>query len=89
MFKYALSIRYIDATLLDTLTIDRMASREFINMLLLILIKLTNLDISDNRLTSLTEHHLRANSMLQVLLMNDNPELLIGEKGDINTTTNT
>ncbi|XP_012135360.1 leucine-rich repeat domain-containing glycoprotein 150 isoform X2 [Megachile rotundata] len=37
--------------------------------------QLTHLDISNNKLTSWTEHHLRSNSRLQVLLMSDNPEL--------------
>ncbi|XP_012274943.1 uncharacterized protein LOC105696791 isoform X2 [Orussus abietinus] len=37
--------------------------------------QLTYLDVSDNKLTSLMEHHLRANPRLQILLMNDNPGL--------------
>ncbi|XP_017876712.1 uncharacterized protein LOC108622994 isoform X2 [Ceratina calcarata] len=37
--------------------------------------EMTHLDISDNKLSSLTEHHLRSNTRLQVLIMNDNPEL--------------
>ena len=37
--------------------------------------QLTYLDISDNKLTTWSEHHLRTNSRLQILLMNDNPEL--------------
>lgn len=36
---------------------------------------LAYLDISDNELTSLTEHHLLENSRLQVVLLNNNPGL--------------
>ncbi|XP_015609163.1 insulin-like growth factor-binding protein complex acid labile subunit [Cephus cinctus] len=37
--------------------------------------QLTKLDISDNKITSLTEQHFKSNSRLQILLMNDNPGL--------------
>ncbi|XP_046821563.1 uncharacterized protein LOC124425357 [Vespa crabro] len=37
--------------------------------------QLTYLDVSDNKLTSWSEHHLRTNARLQVLLMNNNPDL--------------
>ncbi|XP_076639572.1 leucine-rich repeat domain-containing glycoprotein 150 [Colletes latitarsis] len=37
--------------------------------------QITHLDISNNRLTTWTDHHLRTNGRLQILLMNDNPEL--------------
>ncbi|KAI4504111.1 hypothetical protein M0802_000582 [Mischocyttarus mexicanus] len=37
--------------------------------------QLTYLDVSNNKLTSWTEHHLRNNPRLQILLMNKNPEL--------------
>ncbi|XP_015178510.1 PREDICTED: insulin-like growth factor-binding protein complex acid labile subunit isoform X2 [Polistes dominula] len=39
--------------------------------------QLIHLDVSHNRLTSWTEHHLRNNPKLQILLMNNNPELKI------------
>jgi len=39
--------------------------------------QLTYLDISDNKLSLLTEHHFRSNPRLQVLLMNDNMALQI------------
>ena len=35
--------------------------------------QLNHLDVSDNKLTMWNEHHLKSNSRLQVLLMNDNP----------------
>ncbi|CAL7943817.1 unnamed protein product [Xylocopa violacea] len=37
--------------------------------------ELTYLDLSSNKLGPLSEHHFKANSRLQVLLLNDNPEL--------------
>lgn len=60
----------LDQLLLASNGLKRIHQHAFSN-----LDQLTNLDISGNKLTSLTEHHLRTNSRLQVLLMNDNPEL--------------
>lgn len=37
--------------------------------------QLTYLDMSDNKITSLTAHHLKSNSRLQIILLNDNPNL--------------
>lgn len=65
----------MDVPLLDQLIINsnglkRIHQHAFDN-----LDQLTHLDVSNNKLTSWSEHHLRSNSRLQELLMSDNPEL--------------
>ncbi|XP_029051123.1 leucine-rich repeat-containing G-protein coupled receptor 6-like isoform X1 [Osmia bicornis bicornis] len=65
----------MDVPLLDQLIINsnglkRIHQHAFDN-----LDQLTHLDVSNNKLTSWSEHHLRTNSRLQELLMSDNPEL--------------
>ncbi|XP_015430593.1 PREDICTED: uncharacterized protein LOC107187100 [Dufourea novaeangliae] len=65
----------IGMTLLDKLTLNSNGIKRINPSAFSYLPLLTLIDISDNKLTSLTEHHFMKNWRLQILLMNDNPGL--------------
>lgn len=63
-------VPFLDQFIVSSNGMKRIHQHAFMN-----LDQLTYLDVSDNKLTSWSEHHLKNNARLQVLLMNDNPDL--------------
>nr|XP_050851752.1 uncharacterized protein LOC127064573 isoform X1 [Vespula vulgaris] len=61
--------------LLDQLVVSSNGMKRIHQHAFMNLDQLIYLDVSDNKLTSWTEHHLRTNPRLQILLMNNNPDL--------------